>query len=89
MTVLNSFSHVRPFKDTFQPRGDEMLAGLYLYMLRLNAKTKQRVETSLKEALPCDLDPERTISLPIRASDKCIDDYRLASTFEVRGILRS
>jgi hypothetical protein len=35
------------------------------------------VEDVLQEALPCDFDPHRTISLPIRASDKCNDGFRL------------
>jgi hypothetical protein len=50
-------------------------------MLRLNHETKQRVEDVLQEALPCDFDPHRTISLPIRASDKCNDGLRLNSSY--------
>jgi hypothetical protein len=53
------------------------MAGAYLYALRLNAETKSRVEQILEEALPCDFDPRRTISLPIRASDKCNDEFRI------------
>lgn len=60
------------------------MVGLYLYMMRLNAPTLRRVEDWLQEILPCDLDPSRTIALPIRASDKCIGNFRIDSGFGVR-----
>ena len=48
-----------------------MRAGSYLYALRPNAQVKSQTEAILREAIPCDLDPRRTISLPVRGSDKC------------------
>ena len=75
----------RNFEGPFLPFDqDEIVAGLYLYLFRLNGKTLHRVETWLKDVIPCDMDPSRTISLPIRASDKCIDDFRVESSFPVR-----
>lgn len=54
--------------------------------MRLNKRTSARVTSWMKEIIPCDLDPERTIALPIRASDKCIGEYRLESGFGVGHI---
>ena len=45
-----------------------------VYLMRLNRETSEIIEGHLAKSLPCDFDPERTISLPIRASDKCIDN---------------
>jgi hypothetical protein len=53
---------------------NDFLAGIYLYLLRLNAPTLNRINLILEEALPFDLDPSATISMPIRASDKCVQD---------------
>jgi hypothetical protein len=44
----------------------DMAAGMLLYLLRPTARTQARVEVILKDSLPCDFDPERTISLPVR-----------------------
>jgi hypothetical protein len=75
----------RVFDDIFRPLvDDELVSGLYLYLMRLNSPTLKRVEEWLQEIIPCDLDPRRTISLPIRASDKCRGDFRLDSGFGVR-----
>jgi len=71
--------------DLFKPLAqDELVVGLYLYMMRLNAPTLRRMEDWLQEIIPCDLDPHRTIALPIRASDKCIGKFRIDSGFGVR-----
>jgi len=53
------------------------MAGILLYIFRLNAPTHKRIDEILAEALPCDLDPSRTISMPIRASDKCTGDLHI------------
>lgn len=75
--------------DLFKPLAqDELVVGLYIYMMRLNAPTLRRVEDWLQEVIPCDLDPHRTIALPIRASDKCIGKFRIDSGFGVRKIGR-
>jgi hypothetical protein len=88
---INYYSHThihthtcRLLDDIFSPLApDELVVGLYLYMMRLNARTLQRVEEWLREIIPCDLDPRRTIALPIRASDKCRGEYRVESGFGV------
>jgi hypothetical protein len=51
---------------------EEILAGGLMYTLRPNRATKEAVEAVLEKTLRrhCDLDPERTISMPIRGSDK-------------------
>lgn len=89
ITFMHAFPPSRSkLEDIFQvPDENELLAGLYLYIFRLNAHTLRRVEAWLQEVIPCDLDPSRTISLPIRASDKCIDEFRVASSFEVKILL--
>jgi hypothetical protein len=73
------------FDDIFTvpTRDDELLAGVLLYLLRLNKHTLERINNQLKKIIPCDLDPKRTIALPIRASDKCVGEYRLESGFGV------
>jgi hypothetical protein len=43
----------------------EMAAGMLLYVLRPNAPTQARFEAILKDSLPCDFDPEKTISMPV------------------------
>lgn len=76
---------VRSLDDLFVPHGtSDLEAGALLYLLRLNAKTKTEVEDWLHQTIPCDLDPSRTISLPIRASDKCIGEYHTDSGLPVR-----
>lgn len=86
LTVVFIFIYeFRKFDDIFNPTSaDEFVAGIYLYLMRLNRHTSARVNSWMKEIIPCDLDPERTISLPIRASDKCIGEFRLDSGFGVR-----
>jgi hypothetical protein len=49
----------------------QALRGAFFYLFRLNAATWKRVEAMVKDVLPCDFDPHRTIALPIRGSDKC------------------
>jgi hypothetical protein len=63
------------------------VAGVFLYLLRLNKHTLERVNHNLGDIIPCDLDPERTIALPIWASDECIGEYRLESGFGVRACM--
>ena len=63
---------VPPFPNTFQIPLPEMYAGMLLYSLRLNPTARGRIEQILADSLPCDFDPQRTISLPIRGSDKCL-----------------
>jgi hypothetical protein len=46
----------------------DMAAGMLLYVLRPNPQTQARVEKILLDSLPCDFDPERTISLPVSGS---------------------
>lgn len=79
--------HHSKYDDIFNPTSsDEFVAGFFLYLMRLNQRTSARVTSWMKEILPCDLDPERTIALPIRASDKCIGEFRLESGFGVRAL---
>lgn len=72
--------------DTESSQND-FLAGVYLYLLRLNAPTINRTNPILEEALPLDLDPGATISMPIRASDKCTEEG-LRITYRWRNFRR-
>jgi len=65
------------FPGTFQIDESDMFIGMLLYAIRLNPATREKVETILADSLPCDFDPERTISLPIRGSDKCLGEMHL------------
>ena len=67
----------------------EVAAAAYLYLLRLNQRTRERVEAWMKEIIPADMDPAHTIALPIRASDKCLDEYRIESGFGVSACVRA
>jgi hypothetical protein len=65
--------HKSPIWDDFFERDDrEKYAIGLLYLFRLNRATASRFEEMMAELLPCDFDPERTIGLPIRGSDKCM-----------------
>lgn len=57
-----------PWPETWEASEQDMAVGTYLYLLRLNAHTRRRVEAALRAALPPDFDPARTIAMPIRAS---------------------
>lgn len=62
-----------PFPDVMQFADDmdDIHAGLLLYAMRLRPSAKAKVESILADSLPCDFEPTRAISLPIRGSDKC------------------
>jgi hypothetical protein len=61
----------KPIADGPVLPDDEIMAGIYLYLLRLNKETWGRVEAVLRASVPCDFDPRRAIALPVRGSDKC------------------
>ena len=48
-----------------------MMAATLAYYLRPNAKIRQQIDKRLRQSLPDDIDPDRTIGVPIRRSDKC------------------
>lgn len=60
-----------PLKGVYQINHDRVGASMLKYLLRLKEPIKDKIESILKDSLPCDFDPSRTISLPIRGSDKC------------------
>lgn len=72
-SALDNFTPDNWFEYFDLPQMTKYAAGL-MYMMRLNPKTRKVIESHLQQSLPCDFDPERTISLPIRASDKCNDE---------------
>jgi len=55
------------------PGDMDIVAGIMLYALRMNNATKTKVENIMRDAMSqhCDFDPQRTIAMPIRGSDKC------------------
>lgn len=60
-----------PLKEAYEISHDRVAASTLKYLLRLKEPVKDKIESILKDSLPCDFDPSRTISLPIRGSDKC------------------
>lgn len=82
-TYIYTHSKVNDLPATIS--AEQLDAGVYMYLLRLNDRTLARVNEWMQQIIPCDFDPESTIALPIRASDKCIGKYRLNSSFEVSG----
>jgi len=72
---------VSSFEGIFQPTtADDMMVASLLYALRLNPTAKAVIEEVLEDSLPCDFDPHRTISMPIRGSDKCIGAMHVGET---------
>jgi hypothetical protein len=69
--ITTQFSHTTCAAALHHSPAPQMRIGAMLYLLRLNLDTWKRVDAMLKDLLPCDYDPRRTIALPIRASDKC------------------
>ena len=80
-STYKAFSDVTTvrFPGIVQLEDPEVFMGMLLYGLRLNPPTRAKIEQILADSLPCDFDPERTISLPIRGSDKCIGDMHLGA----------
>eukprot|EP00984_Skeletonema_dohrnii_P029097 scaffold19435_cov111-Skeletonema_dohrnii-CCMP3373.AAC.1 len=48
-----------------------MLAATLAYYLRPNPYIREQIDKQLRKSLPADIDPDRTIGVPIRRSDKC------------------
>ncbi|KAK3251589.1 hypothetical protein CYMTET_39072 [Cymbomonas tetramitiformis] len=59
------------FKSPVSPFPAEWMIAAALYFLRMQPWLKEAVEHQLRESLPADHDPMRTISMPVRGSDKC------------------
>jgi hypothetical protein len=66
------------------PGTEETIAGILMYLLRPNKRIKERTEEILEKIFSdhCDFDPERTISMPIRGSDKCRGAMHVNGGFE-------
>eukprot|EP00986_Skeletonema_menzelii_P011052 scaffold5559_cov158-Skeletonema_menzelii.AAC.4 len=48
-----------------------MLAATLAYYLRPKPYIREQIDKRLRQSLPADIDPDRTIGVPIRRSDKC------------------
>jgi hypothetical protein len=48
-----------------------MVAAALAYYLRPNPQLRDEIDKRLRRSLPVDIDPDRTIGVPIRRSDKC------------------
>lgn len=48
-----------------------MLAATLAYYLRPNPYIREQIDKRLRQSLPADIDPDRSIGVPIRRSDKC------------------
>ncbi len=48
-----------------------MLAATLAYYLRPKDHIRKQIDQRLRQSLPADIDPDRTIGVPIRRSDKC------------------
>ena len=58
-----------------------------MYAMRLKPFMKAKVEQALADAFAeaCDFDPSRTISMPIRGSDKCMGDMHVNGEGQMNG----
>jgi hypothetical protein len=71
----------RPIKDVYAftglaggQRGNPelaMVASLFAYYFNPRQWLREEIHRRLQNSIPSDLDPERTIGVPIRRSDKC------------------
>mmetsp|Transcript_26794 Transcript_26794/g.38447 ORF Transcript_26794/g.38447 Transcript_26794/m.38447 type:complete len:248 (+) Transcript_26794:3-746(+) len=50
-----------------------------MYLLRLNEEYKSKLKTILNAAFPTDFNPDSSIGLPIRSTDKCLQESECLS----------
>jgi hypothetical protein len=75
----NTAKYSRITKDTYSWSGLEgkdypkisLVAAFLAYYLQPQPWLKKEIDARLRRSLPSDLDPEKTIGVPIRRSDKC------------------